>query len=62
MDRFTLAHGHFQTPQIIEALTNVVTTLTLGLRPRQRLAKVQAKRETQESHFMLLEVWEGANE
>jgi hypothetical protein len=33
-----------------------VTTLTLGSRPRQRLAKVQAKSEAQESHFMLLEV------
>jgi hypothetical protein len=33
-----------------------VTTLTLGSQPRQKLAKVQAKSETQELHFMLLEV------
>jgi hypothetical protein len=33
-----------------------VMTLTLGLRPKQGLAKAQAKSETQESHFMLLGV------
>jgi hypothetical protein len=31
-----------------------VTTLTLGSRPRQRLAKVWAKSESWESDFMLL--------
>jgi hypothetical protein len=31
-----------------------VTTLTLGSRPKQGLAKVWAKNETQESHFMLM--------
>jgi hypothetical protein len=30
-----------------------VVTLALGLQPRQRLAKVRAKNETWESHFML---------
>ncbi len=30
-----------------------VITLTLGSRLRQRLAKVRAKREARESHFML---------
>jgi len=30
-----------------------VTTLTLGLQPRQKLAKVQAKKEARESHLML---------
>jgi hypothetical protein len=30
-----------------------VTTLTLGSQPRQGFAKVQAKREARESHFML---------
>jgi hypothetical protein len=30
-----------------------VTTLTLGSRPRQGLAKVWAKSEARESHFML---------
>jgi hypothetical protein len=33
--------------------TIVVVTLALGLRPRQGLARVQAKREAWESHFML---------
>jgi hypothetical protein len=39
----------------------VVTTLTLGSRPRQRLAKVGAKSEAQESHFTFpseLSFWE----
>jgi hypothetical protein len=31
-----------------------VTTLTLGLRPKQRLARVRAKREARESCFMFL--------
>jgi len=31
----------------------IVATLALGSRPRQRLTKVWAKNETQESHFML---------
>jgi hypothetical protein len=35
---------------------NHVATLTLGSRPRQGLAKVQAKRETREPHVMLLRV------
>jgi len=30
-----------------------VTTLTLGSRPRQGLARLQAKREARGSHFML---------
>jgi hypothetical protein len=33
-----------------------VITLTLGLQPKQKLAKVQVKSEAQESHFMLLGV------
>jgi hypothetical protein len=33
-----------------------VTTLTSGLRPKQRLARLRAKREAQESHCMLLGV------
>jgi hypothetical protein len=33
----------------------IVTTLTLGSRPRQGLAKVRANSEAQESHFMLWE-------
>jgi hypothetical protein len=32
---------------------NIVVTLALGLGPRQRFAKVQAKSEARKSHFML---------
>jgi hypothetical protein len=34
----------------------------LGLRSRQRLAKVWAKSEAMESHFMLLGAWESVRE
>jgi hypothetical protein len=37
---------------------HVFATLALGSQPRQRLVKVWAKCEVQESHFMILEVWE----
>jgi len=40
----------------------IVATLTLGLRPRQGLAKVQAKYEAWESHFMLPGVQESVRE
>ncbi len=33
---------------------DIVTTLALGLRPRQGVARLQAKRETRGSHHMLL--------
>jgi hypothetical protein len=33
-------------------LMNIVATLTLGSRPRQRLVRVWAKKEAQESHLM----------
>jgi hypothetical protein len=36
--------------------SSCVTTLTSGLRPKQRLARLRAKREAQESHCMLLRV------
>jgi hypothetical protein len=36
--------------------TNIVVTLALGLRPKQRFARVQAKSGARESHFMLLGV------
>jgi hypothetical protein len=39
-----------------------ITTLTLGLQPRQGLAKVQAKYEARESHFMLPRVQESVRE
>jgi hypothetical protein len=40
----------------------IVTTLALGSRPRQKLAEVWAKNETQESHFMFLGVQESLRE
>jgi hypothetical protein len=43
-------------------LANCVVTLALGSRPRQRLAKVWAKCEGQESHFMLPKMWENVRE
>jgi hypothetical protein len=42
--------------------SQVVATLALGSRLRQGLAKVQAKSEVQESHFMLSKVQESARE
>jgi len=39
-----------------------VTTPTLGSRPRQGLTKVRAECEGQESHFMLLGMWESVRE
>jgi hypothetical protein len=35
-----------------------ITTLALGSRSKQRLAKVRAKNEARESYFMLLGDWE----
>ncbi len=32
----------------------IIATLALGLQPKQRFAKVWAKNEARESHFMLL--------
>jgi hypothetical protein len=40
----------------------LVTTLALGLQPRQGLAKVWAKREAQKSHFMLLRMQNSVKE
>jgi hypothetical protein len=39
-----------------------VTTLALGLQPRQGFVKVRAKCEAHESHFMLLGVLESVRE
>ncbi len=39
-----------------------VTTLALGLQPRQRLVRVWAKKEAQESHFMLPRVQKSVRE
>jgi hypothetical protein len=48
-------HCHF-------ILSFIIVTLTLGLRPRQRLAMVWTTNEDQESHFMLPRVQEGVRE
>ncbi len=39
-----------------------VTTLALGLRPRQRSCKVVGQKEAQESHHILSGVWENVKE
>jgi hypothetical protein len=41
---------------------NLIATLTLGSQPRQGLAKVHAKKEARESHFMLPGVLESVKE
>jgi hypothetical protein len=46
---------------LIQRGVNVIT-LALGSQPRQGLAKVQAKSEARESHFMLMGVWESVKE
>ncbi len=46
----------------VVALEEVVVTLALGLRPRQRLAKVRAKREAQESHLMFSRMQESVRD
>jgi hypothetical protein len=38
--------------------TLIVTTLALGSRPKQGLARVRAKSEARESHFMFLGGWD----
>jgi hypothetical protein len=40
----------------LQFLGGIVTTLALGLRPRQGVARLRAKSETQESHHMLPKV------
>jgi hypothetical protein len=42
--------------KILFPLVSNVVTLTLGSQPRQGLAKVQAKSEARESHFMFARV------
>jgi hypothetical protein len=41
---------------------HIVATLALNLRLKQGFAKVRAKQEGGESHFMLPGVWESAKE
>jgi hypothetical protein len=40
-------------PNLLNILSKNVATLALSLQPRQGLAGMWAKKETQESHFML---------
>ncbi len=54
----TIASLHHFHP----SLRLTVATLALGSRPRQGLAKVRAKSEAQELHFMLQRVWESVRE
>jgi hypothetical protein len=42
--------------KIQQGRMKIVITLTLGSRPRPGLARVQAKKEAQESHLMFLGV------
>jgi hypothetical protein len=44
------------------SLSISVTTLALGLQPRQGFVKVRAKKETRESHFMLRKMQESVRE
>jgi len=58
----TIDWAKTHTIKFLEVVIKNVATLTLGLRPRQGLAKVWAKNEAQESHFMLLWVWKSVGE
>jgi hypothetical protein len=42
--------------------TPFIVTLTLGWQPKEGLAKVWAKREARESHFMFPRVYESVKE
>jgi hypothetical protein len=50
---FAQFKGNKSTPRALHDLNVIVATLALGSRPRQRLARVQAKKEARESHLML---------
>jgi hypothetical protein len=43
-------------------IVHVIATLALGSQPKRGLAKVQAKNEAQESHFMIPGMWENVRE
>ncbi len=43
-------------------IVHIIATLALVSQPKRGLAKVQAKSETQESHFMMSRVWENVKE
>ncbi len=50
--------AYFLTSKNYSISKPCVVTLVLGSRPKQGLAKVWAKSEAQESHFMLPRMWE----
>jgi hypothetical protein len=54
-----IEHKHVS---IISSMIEIIATLALGSRPKQGLTKVWAKSEAQESHFILLGMWESARE
>jgi hypothetical protein len=58
----TINWAKTHTIKFLEVVTKNVAILTLGSRPKQGLAKVWAKSEAQESHFMLLGVWKSVGE
>jgi hypothetical protein len=45
-----------------KSFNSFVVILALGSRPRQGLAKVQAKSEACESHFVFPKMWESVRE
>ncbi len=53
-----LVHGGFKTKNVFCC----AFLFALGLQPRQRLTKVQANSEAQESHFMISGVQESVRE
>jgi hypothetical protein len=55
MTHYSLLNGKIMMKNLLSymlLLMNIVATLTLGSRPRQRLVRVWAKKEAQESHLM----------
>ncbi len=59
MDRYGhLHHSH----NLLTTCIHIVVTLTLGSRPRQGLARVQAKKEAWDSHLMLSGVQKSVRE
>jgi hypothetical protein len=57
-----LDQGLCESIDLEKVSTLNVATSTLGLRPRQGLANVQAKNEACESHFMLMGMQESVKE
>jgi hypothetical protein len=53
---------NFHKPNLTFHKTINIATLTLGLQPKQMLAKVWGKKEARESHFMFIGVQENVRE